>query len=74
MGGGDKTIFTWGGTGLHGGGLGSHGGESPPIPPTLGNPGEYGRNKLLIVKDRFSGLLRVYSLPDLSIKVQQEAI
>ena len=30
--------------------------------------GEYGRNKLLIVKDRYSGLLRVYSLPDMSMK------
>ena len=27
--------------------------------------GEYGRNKLLIIKDRYSGLIRVYSLPDM---------
>ena len=26
--------------------------------------GEYGRNKLLIITDRFSGLIRVYTLPD----------
>ena len=30
--------------------------------------GEYGRNKLLIVKDRYSGLLRVYSLPDMTMQ------
>ena len=30
--------------------------------------GEYGRNKLMIVKDRFSGLLRVYTLPDMTMK------
>ena len=29
---------------------------------------EYGRNKLLIIKDRFSGLIRVYSLPDMSMQ------
>ena len=30
--------------------------------------GEYGRNKLLIIKDRYSGLIRVYTLPDMSMK------
>ena len=29
---------------------------------------EYGRNKLLIIKDRYSGLIRVYTLPDMSMK------
>ena len=30
--------------------------------------GEYGRNKLLIIKDRYSGLLRVYTLPDMTMQ------
>merc|ERR1712030_252344 len=30
--------------------------------------GEYGRNKLLIIKDRYSGLDRLYTLSDMSLK------
>ena len=36
--GGDGNFQGWGGTGLHGGGQGLDGGESPPVLPILGNP------------------------------------
>ena len=36
--------------------------------------GQFGRNNLLIVKDRFSGLLRVYLMPDKTMKSAAKGI
>ena len=30
--------------------------------------GEYGPNKLLVIKDRFSGLVRVYTLKEMTMR------
>merc|ERR1712082_233506 len=36
--------------------------------------GQFGRNNLLIVKDRYSGLLRVYLMPDKTMKSAAKGI